>query len=323
MKLVKLAGRLFIVLSMLWLPHAWADEQSLALLKRMNQAASNLDFDGVFLHANENSIETLRVIRKIQNGKVLERLYSLNGNPREVIRDAERVWCFMPERKMGHVGMRADKQTGSPGFMASNLDELSENYILSTGDFERIADRKAVHLKILPRDAYRYGYEMWADKKTGLLLKSVLIDQQENAIEQYMFAFIKIGVSIPDSDLQPMTSKEELVWHNDKKPPEMMPIDDSSWQFISLPDGYHLINILKRAMPMGDQQLEHMILSDGLAGVSVFIEKTKSSPAEISMEKMGAVNAYVRAVDGNLVTVVGEVPAAAVKVIGDALARKH
>jgi len=320
---MKLAGRLLIVLSLLWLSHSWADEQSLALLKRMNQAASNLDFDGVFIHVNGNSIETLRVIRKIQNGKVLERLYSLNGNPREVIRDDERVWCFMPERKMGHVGMRADKQTGFPGFMASNLDRLTENYILSTGGIERVADRSAVRLQILPRDAYRYGYEMWADKETGLLLKSVLIDQQRNAIEQYMFALVNIGVNIPDSDLQPMTSKEELEWHSDDKAPEMMAVDDSSWQFSSLPAGYHLINVLQRAMPMGSQQLEHMILSDGLAGVSVFIEKSKNLPAEISMEKMGAVNAYVRAVDGNLVTVVGEVPAAAVKVIGDALARKH
>jgi sigma-E factor negative regulatory protein RseB len=320
---MKLAGRLLIVLSLLWLSHSWADEQSLALLKRMNQAASNLDFDGVFIHVNGNSIETLRVIRKIQNGKVLERLYSLNGNPREVIRDAERVWCFMPERNMGHVGMRADKQTGFPGFMASNLDKLTENYILSIGDFERIADRSAVRLQILPRDEYRYGYEMWADKETGLLLKSVLIDQQRNAIEQYMFAFVNIGVNIPDSDLQPMTSKGELEWHSDDKAPEMMSVDDSSWQFNSLPVGYHLINVLQRAMPMGNQQLEHMILSDGLAGVSVFIEKSKNLPAEISMEKMGAVNAYVRTVDGNLVTVVGEVPATAVKVIGDALARKH
>jgi sigma-E factor negative regulatory protein RseB len=225
----------------------------------------------------------------------------------------------MPERNMGHVGMRADKQTGFPGFMASNLDKLTENYILSIGDFERIADRSAVRLQILPRDEYRYGYEMWADKETGLLLKSVLIDQQRNAIEQYMFAFVNIGVNIPDSDLQPMTSKGELEWHSDDKAPEMMSVDDSSWQF----NGYHLINVLQRAMPMGNQQLEHMILSDGLAGVSVFIEKSKNLPAEISMEKMGAVNAYVRTVDGNLVTVVGEVPATAVKVIGDALARKH
>ena len=181
---MKLAVRLFFVLSVIWLPVSSADEQSIALLKRMNHAASNLDFDGVFIHVNGNRIETLRVIRKIQDGKVLERLYSLNGNPREVIRDAEKVWCFMPEKKMGHVGMRADKQTGFPGFMASNLDDLEQNYILSSGVFERVADRNAVRIQILPRDAYRYGYEMWADRETGLLLKSVLIDQQKNTIEQ-------------------------------------------------------------------------------------------------------------------------------------------
>jgi sigma-E factor negative regulatory protein RseB len=320
---MKLVGRFFIVICVFLLSSAWADEQSLALLKRMNQAANSLDFDGVFLHVNGNKVETLRVIHKMQDDKVLERLYSLNGSPREVIRDAEKVWCFMPERKMGHVGLRADKNTGFPGFMASNLDELTENYILSSGGFERVADRNAVHLEILPRDVYRYGYEMWADKETGLLLKSVLIDEQKNVIEQYMFAFVNIGANIPDSDLQPMTSKAELEWHNDKEPPEMMPLEDSAWKFNSLPDGYQLINVLQRVMPMGDQRLEHMILSDGLAGVSVFIEKTGDLSAQISMEKMGAVNAYVKSVEGSLVTVVGEVPAAAVKVIGEALTQKH
>lgn len=320
---MKLAVRLFIIATLLFMPYARADEASMVLLKRMNQAASNLDFDGIFLHINENGVDTLRVIRKVENGKVLERLYSLNGNPREVIRDAERVWCYMPERKMGHVGLRASKDTGFPGFMASNLEKLTENYILSSGDTQRVADRNAVRLQILPRDEYRYGYDMWADKQTGLLLKSVLIDQQKNAIEQYMFASVNIGVIIPDSDLQPMTSKDELDWHSDKKPPKMMPVEESSWQFSSLPVGYQLINILQRAMPMGDNQLEHIILSDGLAGVSVFIEKTNDLPSESILENMGAVNAYIRTVDGNLITVVGEVPAIAVKAIGEALVRKH
>ena len=320
---MKLAGRFLLFLSLFWTTYVQAGGQGMDFLKRMNQAASQLNYDGVFLHIDDQHVDTLRVIHKAENNTIMERLYALNGNPREVIRDAERVWCYMPERKMGHAGMRSDKQTGFPGFMVKNLESLADNYILSSGKIDRIADRHATRLKILPRDSFRYGYELWADQETGLLLKSVLIDEASNVVEQYMFAFIRIGGEIPDSDLLPMTSKDELEWHNDKKPPRNTPLSESAWQFTALPDGYHLVNIMQRSMPMDDSKLEHMVLSDGLAGVSVFIQKIENPSSDESLEKMGAVNAYTRILGDRLVTVIGEVPAAAVKMIGDALARKH
>jgi len=174
-------------------PYAQAQDQSMDLLKQMNHAANNVNYDGVFLHVDDKDIHTLRVIHKIQDGSVHERLYALNGVPREVIRDAEKVWCFMPEKKMGHAGLRSDKKTGFPGFMVKNLTVLANNYLISTGDVNRIADRAVTRLQIIPRDGLRYGYDLWADQETGLLLKSALIDNVGNVIEQYMFALIEIG----------------------------------------------------------------------------------------------------------------------------------
>ena len=316
--------RLFLLTAVLFTPLSWAEDKDMDFLMRMNHAAGNLNYDGVFLHINGHRVDTLRVIHKAENNTVLERLYALNGNPREVIRDAEKVLCFMPERKRGHAGMRSDKNTGFPGFMVNNLEALADNYVLSTGKVERIADRQATSLKILPRDGFRYGYELWGDKETGLLLKSVLIDVASNVIEQYMFAFINIGEEIPDSELQPMTSMDELEWHNDTNPPRNTPVSESAWQFSSLPDGYHLVNVMQRSMPMSNSQIEHMVLSDGLAGVSVFIQNNVDNlSSEAGLQSMGAVNAYTRNYDSQLVTVIGEVPAAAVKMIGDALVKRH
>ena len=194
---------------------------------------------------------------------------------------------------------------------------------MTTGKIERIADRQATRLKILPRDDFRYGYELWGDSETGLLLKSALIDVASNVIEQYMFAFINIGGHIDDSQLQPMTSMDELEWDNDKNPPSITPVSESMWQFSSLPDGYQLVNVMQRSMPMSNSQIEHMVLSDGLSGVSVFIQQADKTSPESSLQSMGAVNAYTRAYDNRLVTVIGEVPAAAVKMIGDALVRRN
>ncbi|MFW2440731.1 MAG: MucB/RseB C-terminal domain-containing protein [Arenicellales bacterium] len=303
-------------------PNALAEDQSMHLLKKMNHAANNVNYDGVFLHIDEKHIHTLRVIHKVQNGSVHERLYALNGVPREVIRDAERVWCFMPEKQMGHAGLRSDKKTGFPGFMVNNLTVLAKNYIISTGGLDRIADRAATRLQILPRDDLRYGYELWADEKTGLLLKSALIDNASSVIEQYMFAMIEIGGDIPDSALLPMTKKDALEWHSNKKPAVYTPIKNSDWQFSALPKGYRLVNIFQRSMPMDTQALEHMILSDGLAGVSVFIEKMNDPTSEVGVDQMGAVNSYTRVIDEYLITAIGEVPEAAIMAIGNALERK-
>jgi len=304
------------------IPYAWAEEQGMDLLKKMNTAANTVNYDGVFLHIDDKHIHTQRVVHKIQNGSVRERLYALNGIPREVIRDAERVLCIMPEKKMGHAGLRSGKTTGFPGFMDKNLAELTNNYLISTDGVDRIADRAVTRLHILPRDGLRYGYELWADQETGLLLKSALIDNVGNVIEQYMFAMIEVGGDIPDSALLPMTKKNALEWHNND-PPVSTPINNSDWQFSELPEGYRLVNIFQRSMPMGTQQLEHMVLSDGLAGVSVFIEKMSNPASGIGLDQMGAVSSYTREVDGYLVTAIGEVPVAAIKVIGDALVRKR
>ncbi|MEA1888188.1 MAG: MucB/RseB C-terminal domain-containing protein [Pseudomonadota bacterium] len=302
---------------------AQAQDQSMDLLKKMNQAVNSVNYDGVFLYVDEKHIHTLRVIHKIQDGSVRERLYALNGVPREVIRDAERVWCFMPEMKMGHAGLRSDKATGFPGFMVKNLAALVNNYQISTDGIDRIADRSVTRLQILPRDGLRYGYDLWADQETGLLLKSALIDNAENVIEQYMFALIEIGGDIPESALLPMTDNDALEWHSNKQPPVNTPVKDSQWQFSALPAGYRLVNIIQRSIPMDAEPFEHMILSDGLAGVSVFIEKMSNPASGTGLDQMGAVNSYTRVIDDYLITAIGEVPSATVKVIGDALVTRH
>jgi len=320
---MKIVLRLLALVYLALMPYAWADEQTLALLKKINYAANTINYDGVFLHIDDKHVHTQRVIHKIENGAVRERLYALNGPPREVIRDAEKVLCFMPVKKMGHTGFRSDKKSGFPGFMVKNLDALSRNYIISTGEEDRVADRIVTRLQILPRDSFRYGYELWADKKTGLLLKSTLINNTGKTIEQYMFAMIEIGGDIPDSSLLPMTKVTALDWHNNEKPPVNTPLKNTNWEFSTMPDGYRLVNIFHRSLPMEANQAEHLILSDGLAGISVFIEKTDKPVSAIRMDKMGAVNSYTRVIGDYLITAIGEVPADAIKVIGDALVQKN
>jgi sigma-E factor negative regulatory protein RseB len=320
---MKLFMKVFLLVYLATGSYAHADEQSMDLLKKINNATNTVNYDGVFIHIDASHVHTMRVVHKVEDGSVRERLYSLNGIPREVIRDAERVWCFMPEKKMGHAGLRSNKETGFPGFMLKSLSGLSESYLISTDGVDRIADRPVQGLHIKPRDDFRFGYELWADKETGLLLKTALIDHNGKTIEQYMFAVVTIGGDIPETALLPMTKKDTLEWHSNKVPPESTAISDSRWQFTNLPSGYRLVNVFQRSMPMGNGQIQHMILSDGLAGVSVFVEKVTGSKSDLGSENMGAVNSYTRQIGDFQITVIGEARSTAITAIANALVSKH
>lgn len=310
-----------LLLSLGWAPLASADAGADDWLVRMGEAASGLDYDGVFIHVDGNEIDTMRIVHKVRDDGVHERLYSLNGTPREVIRDPEKVWCFMPDRKMGVLGPRSGRQAGFPGFMISNLEQITESYTLVLGEQGRVADRIAQIVHINPRDAMRYGYELWADMETGLLLKSVLVDADKTPLEQYQFASIEIGNVIPDAALEPVTPRSELEWRRDRKPPRVSSGEGSRWKVNALPEGYRVVNTIQRWMPMEEEPVEHIVISDGLGAISVFIERPADDVTTEALSRMGAVTAYSTGRDGWQVTVIGEVPPAAVKLIGSSLVR--
>ena len=308
-----------LIIAISWQTVAWAGNDVNSWLMRMSDAASSLDYDGVYIHISGSHVDSLRIVHKIKPDGVHERLYALNGVPREVIRDPDKVWCFIPDKSMGVLGVRPGKDSGFPGFMVSNIEQLQDNYDMSVGSQDRIADRNATLVRIMPRDGMRYGYDLWADNETGLLLKSQLIDHTGNAVEQYLFALLNISKNIPDASLDPMTPKSELVWHSDKKPALITAVRESDWEVLSLPAGYKIIKMVRRWMPMEKNAVEHMVLSDGLSAVSVFIEASSDGIMPVSLDSMGAVSAYSTGRDGWQITVIGEVPPDAVKKIGDSL----
>ena len=205
-----------------------------------------------------------------------QRLYSLNGEPREVIRDAEQIWCYVPDKKIGVHEYRQVSKQGFPNLLPQDLDHISRYYEIHLGETDRIADRSAQQLMILPKDEYRYGYDLWADKETGLLLKAALLDGKKVPLEQYLFTEVKIGGEVPTTLLTPRTPADELVWYGDAaadNDTESAEMPEGSWSIEKVPDGFMLSRKIKRLSPMREKMREHYVYSDGLASVSVFVEK--------------------------------------------------
>ena len=295
-----------------------ADPQ--ALLMRMQQAAASLDYDGTFVFQRGDQLESLRIVHKASGGVVRERLVSLNGAPREILRTGSEVRCYLPDENAALIEHRRADNRNFPALLPDSLTVLKKNYRVRNGASGRVAGHSAQSVTITPRDAYRYGYHLWADKATGLLLKASLIDAQGKVLEQYMFTQVAIGKAIPESELTPQhLSKGAAV---SRRTEESSAASSSRWEAVQLPAGYTLNARMQRKLSARQQPVEHLVYSDGLAVVSVFIEPVDSAArgALSGLTHMGAVHAFGKVTDGHQVTVLGEAPAMTVDMIGASVA---
>lgn len=292
-------------------------------LMRMSEAIRQNNYDGTFVYRHGDQLEAMRIVHRVNKGVSQERLVSLNGTAREIIRNNRDVICYLPDKRSVIAEHRKTNDKNFPALIPSQLDKLDVIYSFILGARERIAGRNTTSIIIKPRDRYRYGYQLWADNKTGLLLKSNLINNRGKIIEQFMFTNIDIGKPVRDADLRPSFSGKKWVWHRDTGNKE----DDAkpgNWKAQRLPEGFMLTSRITRTMPVRNDNkvTEHLVYSDGLAAVSVFIKKQGASDSSmIGISGMGAINAYGAIVDDHQVTAVGEVPAATVSLIGQSVVR--
>ena len=309
-----LIRRMVVVLVIGFLPaHVFADPFD--WLMKISKAAADVNFIGTLVYTNNGEIKTMEVARRIQGGLMQERIYSLDGEPREIIRSEDKVWCYIPDQNMVVHDFRQVTKSGFPRILPDDLDQLRQNYGFEEGEDARIADRVAIQIKVTANDSWRYGYTLWVDKHSGLLLRSDLVSQGGEIVEQYLFADIEINGVITDAQLAPVSNADELrLFGNSEPMPESF--ESSEWSVTELPDGYRLNNHIRRMSPMGKGEIEHFVYSDGLSSLSVFIKKTSQSQGEMTgLSRMGAVHAYRTRIGNHLVTVMGEVPAETVKAV--------
>lgn len=289
-------------------------------LARMHQAAQRLNYEGTFVYQRGSQLETMRIFHRAEKGGVKERLISLTGPAREVIRTDQEVRCYLPDQKSIVVEHRRYNRAGFVDIVPAQLAELDQNYVIEMGGVTRIAGRATQQLYIRPRDDFRYGHRLWADRKTGLLLKADLVDEDGKTIEQFFFTQIAIGGPIPDAAFLPQTPNQDMVWYRDTEVPPGAPAQ--SWRATHLPKGFKLSSTVVRRLPKGNRVVEQLVYSDSLAAVSVFVEKLDDGTVARmdGPTQMGALHALGKTTDGYHVTVVGEVPAKTVAAFANSLA---
>jgi sigma-E factor negative regulatory protein RseB len=288
-------------------------------INKMGQALKTLNYHGSLVYLNGGRLESLQLIHKNDGNKEWERLVHLSGEPREVIRHDDVVTCYLPDSRSVVVGQRRFNNHLFAKLTA-NLEQFAPNYSFITSGSNRVAGKDAVIIEINPKDPYRYGYQLWIDKASKLLLKSELVDAKGEVLEQMMFTQLDIVDDIPEAMLKPAVSGESFTWHGEDDTSTDETNVDRGWQVAKMPSGFMISARYKQQMPNSTQPVEHVIISDGLASVSVYIEPFNAeSQSFIGSSRMGAVNIFGSVLDDHKVTVVGEVPISTVEMIAKSI----
>lgn len=295
----------------------------LAWLQRIANAARQLNYTGVFVYQAGEVTETSRIVHMVDAGVEIEKLETLDGPPREIIRRNDELVTYHPETRT----MRAEKRRGNRGFPALLPDQLSaiaEHYEVRKGEVERVAGFDAQVLVLEPRDQYRYGHKFWAETASGLLLKAKMIGERHAPVEQFAFTQVTIGAPIARRQLEPRYAADASGWRSERFSSNESPVAESGWVLKSAAPGFRKVLEMRRSREgSAGGTLTHMVFSDGLASVSVFVEPV--APRQKVSEgliQQGAINIYSRSSGDHRITVLGETPAATVMLIGNALVQK-
>lgn len=285
-------------------------------LTKMAGAVQSTSYEGTVIRVRNGKTEVLKVVHVVTDGVIREKVIVQEGSGLEIIRNGNEVHCILPDEQSVLVEEWNDQSTLFSTLPSSDIRFGSE-YDVSIVRTERVAGRKAVLLAIRPHDEFRFGHRIWLDTLTGFPLQTRLIGDGGEAIEQVKFADISLDKEIDSSALAPSISTENFRWFVNPKHKISHEVS-TPWNCEDLPPGFRVISSHAETVSEDDEPLVHVLFSDGLANVSVFIEPAKGSiPASYS--RVGSSNSFSTQIEGHQVTAVGEVPPRTVERIASSM----
>ena len=285
-------------------------------LDRMSDVALVMSYEGTVIRSQNGSSDTLKVARKIVDGVVNERLTTQEGNGLEIIRVGNEVHCILPDKQSVLVEEWNNQSTLFSALPTSDV-RYAAQYDVSLVREDRVAGRSAVMLAIRPHDEFRFGHRIWLDQKTAFPLKTQLLDVNGEIIEQVKFAEISYGSSVTQNVLTPSVSIESFTWY--KEPARYQEVDvDTRWSSADIPPGFRSISAKTEIEAESDTSVTHIVYSDGLADISVFVTR-KSDKDIVGASRLGSSNSYGAELGDFQITAVGKVPAGTVRRIATSM----
>ena len=327
-----------------------------ALLQRMTEAQRVVEYEGTLVYLHGGELSTLRIAHRIDNGLSKESLLALSGPIRAVARNERGVTCMLSGARPFSVP-RAHQGSGLLRSAPREFERIRRHYLLHALGQSRVAGRDTDVIGIVPLDDYRYGYRFFVDRETGLPLKIDLLDDTAEPIEQVMFTSVEIFRNrSSESAVGSVTMEPAPLTSSAAAPGELSAVDASGWRLTAMPPGFEIVKTAARTasanglgrgskeLPEGQggkiagsrageqvviapaaspnaieaSILEHLVVSDGIATASVYVESGAEGALDGAM-RMGAITAVGSRIGAYHATVVGEVPERTARMLLDGL----
>ena len=293
-------------------PASASDQSARNWLDRMSRAVKELNYQGVLIYGDSRHWETLSITHGVMDGVEYERLVHLTGQPREVIRKGHDVTCIHPGEHVMRVSLQQNPLTDNLGDGFAGPDSgVDAYYQLSLASGDRVAGRATQQVVVSPIDQYRYGYRLWLDRQTGLALRSDLVDHSGQVLERFQFAEISIDVPFNASDFEPQSQGHRVAAHMASHETSAV-LNRQGWQLGWVPRGFMATASQVQRDDRERGGLATLMYSDGLAALTVFVDRAKEASATPASHRWGATAAvvsYLKTSKGYYrITVVAEVP---------------
>jgi sigma-E factor negative regulatory protein RseB len=252
----------------------------------------------------------------VRDGVVSERLVSLSGSGRELVRENDEVVVYLPDKKLAIIERRSgrsDLMGALPQFEGRMASWYNIDYV---GRETTIFGPTAV-VAVRPIDSFRFGYRLWIDLDTHMPVRSDLSDGAGRVIERLQFTKLEIRKDIPDAAFEPALDRRKLRWVRQSPQDDDVPL---AWRSAQMPPGFRLSVSGMQAVAGARAPVNHLVYTDGLASVSVFIHAPAPGRAPVQgMSRSGVASTFSTVVDGHQVIAVGEVPPRTLKFIATGL----
>jgi len=298
-------------------------------LLRIQEAATRQNFQGTFVISGGGNVASARMAHFCEGSNQYERIESLDGQARNVYRWNDTVHTVWPTNRVAVIEPR-DPLNSFPAVLQAGDDALADWYDVQPQGADRVAGRDADVLLVRPKDAYRYGYRLWADKSSGLLLRADVLGERGQVLETSAFSDIAIGQKPqPETVLQPM---KRLDGYRVVRPTtQATRLDVEGWVMRQVAPGFRLVSCVNRQMETpadaeaagGAQRVLQAIYADGLTYVSVFVEPFRPQRhTQPMLASVGATQTLSMRQGDWWITVVGDAPAATLKMFANGLDRR-
>ena len=296
-------------------------DDAMQWLARAAHAARELDYAGTIVYQIGPRVESSRITHLNDGGREFSKLVNLDGPAREVVRRDGEVRCYYPDAKL----MRIEPGTFRnvfPSLLPEQQQSLSRFYDFRMLGEDRVGGRPVQVVVFEPKDGLRYGHRFWSDAKTGLLIKARVVNERGDGVEQFAFSDLTINAPIDHSMVAPSWPTVPPDWQVLENGGGDVVPQDTGWSVTRVPPGFTKIVEGFRKLRGRRERVAHLVFSDGLVSISVFVEPLMASSSPAGFLRQGGLNVYSLKQDDHLITVMGETPGATVRQIAHSVVHR-